>query len=108
MFDVTQRRTTVKFLTIVDEGSYFCADIVANRKLGALDVIAALMAAIATYGAPQFLMCDNGGEFIAKALQQLLKDNIIKTRFIEPGSPWQNVVNKASRERSEMNASIVN
>jgi len=48
VFDVTQRSTTVKFLTILDEGSHFFIDIVANRKLGTLDVIAALMAAIAT------------------------------------------------------------
>ena len=45
-------------------------DIVGIRKLGALVVIAALMAANATYGAPRLLRCDNGGEFIAKAMQQ--------------------------------------
>ena len=69
MFDVTQRETTDKFLTIVDEGSHLCINIVANRKLGALAVFAALMASIAIYGALQFFKCDNGGEFIAKSLQ---------------------------------------
>jgi hypothetical protein len=84
VFDVTKRETTDKFLTIVDEGSHFCINIVANRKLRALTVFAALMAAIAIYGALQFFKCDYGEEFIAKALQEWLKNNTIKTRFIEP------------------------
>ena len=58
-------------------------------------MIAALMAAISIYKIRGFLRCDNGGEFIAKALQQWLKVNNIKTRFIEPGSPWQNGVNES-------------
>ena len=44
VFDVTQRGTTVKFLTIVDEGSHYCIDIVASRRLGAREVVAALQA----------------------------------------------------------------
>lgn len=33
---------------------------------------------------------DNGSEFIAKMVQRWLKENGIKTIYIEPGSPWQN------------------
>jgi transposase InsO family protein len=77
----------VKFLTIVDEGSYYCIDIVAGRQLGAREVMQGLAAAIALHGAPRHLRCDNGGEFIARMLQDWLKRAGITTRFIEPGSP---------------------
>jgi transposase InsO family protein len=39
---------------------------------------------------PEFLRSDNGSEFIAKFVQQWLKENRLKTIYIEPGSPWQN------------------
>lgn len=99
VFDVTQRGTTVKFLTIIDEGSHYCIDIVASRRLGAREVVQALMVAIALHGAPRYLRCDNGGEFIARLLQNWLKLAGIKTRFIEPGSPWQNGINESFNGR---------
>ena len=45
---------------------------------------------MATYGVPEHIRSDNGSEFIAKTIQQGLKDHQIKTLYIEPGSPWQN------------------
>jgi putative transposase len=99
VFDVTQRGTTVKFLTVIDEGSHYCIDIVAARRLGAREVVAALQAAIALHGAPRYLRCDNGSEFIARLLQDWLKRAGIQTRFIEPGSPWQNGVNESFNGR---------
>jgi len=68
VFDVTTAGTTIKFLTIIDEGSHYCIDIVASRQLGAAKVIRALQAAIAVHGAPRHLRCDNGGEFVARVL----------------------------------------
>jgi transposase InsO family protein len=99
VFDVTQRGATVKFLTIVDEGSHYCIDIVANRRLGAFAVVAALQAASSRHGPPRHLRSDNGGEFIARALQTWLKSSGITARFIEPGSPWQNGVNESFNGR---------
>ena len=32
----------------------------------------------------------NGTEFIAQKIQAWLRDNQIKTLYIDPGSPWQN------------------
>jgi putative transposase len=90
VFDVTQRGTTVEFLTMLDEGSHYCIDIAAGRHLGASEVIQALTGAIALHGTPRNLRCDNGGEFVARLLQDWLKRAGIRTRFIEPGSPWQN------------------
>jgi putative transposase len=99
VFDVTQRGATVKFLTIIDEGSHYCIDVVAGRRLGALAVVAALQAASSRHGAPRHLRSDNGGEFVAAALQRWLKAAGIAARFIEPGRPWQNGVNESFNSR---------
>ena len=43
-----------------------------------------------TYGIPEHIRSDNGTEFIAQKIQAWLRDNQIKTLYIDPGSPWQN------------------
>ena len=45
---------------------------------------------IATRGAPEYLRSDNGPEFIATHLTSWLQAVGSSSRFIEPGSPWQN------------------
>jgi putative transposase len=87
VFDTTQHGATVKFLTLLDEYSHFNLDIVASRRMGSREVVAALQTAVARHGAPRHLRCDNGGEFIAKFLQAWLKTAGIATRFIEPAGP---------------------
>jgi putative transposase len=42
------------------------------------------------YGAPEHIRSDNGSEFIEGKLREWLAENMIKTLYIEPGSPWQN------------------
>ena len=90
VFDTTQDGTVVKFLTLLDEFSHFNLEIAASRRLGGREVAATLDAAVAVHGPPAYLRSDNGGEFIAHHLQAWLKQAGIKTRFIEPGRPWQN------------------
>jgi putative transposase len=99
VFDTTAGGATVKFLTILDEYTHTCLDIVASRRMGAREVVAALAALIEIYGAPLHLRCDNGGEFIAKYLQLWLAHAGVQTRFIEPGSPWQNGINESFNGR---------
>lgn len=99
VFDTTQRGTTVKFLTLLDEYSRYSLDIVASGRMGSREVVAALQAAVALHGPPRYLRCDNGGEFIAQYLQTWLSKAGIKIRFIEPGSPWQNGVNESFNGR---------
>ncbi len=95
VFDTTQRGTTVKFLTVLDEYSHYNLDIVASRRMRSREVVATLQAAVELHGPPRFLRSDNGSEFIAKVLQAWLKTAGITTRFIEPASPWQNGVNES-------------
>ena len=99
VFDTTRSGTTVKFLTIIDEGTHYCIDIVASRRLGAREVVAALQAAILQHGTPRHLRSDNGSEFISRQLQTWLSKAGVTSRFIEPGSPWQNGVNESFNGR---------
>ena len=99
VFDTTRHGTTVKFLTLLDEYSHYNLDIVASRRLGSREVVATLRAAIAQHGTPRHLRCDNGGEFVAQYLQTWLHETGIATRFIEPGSPWQNGINESFNSR---------
>lgn len=46
------------------------------------------------YGYPTFIRSDNSPEFIANALSTWLSTKGVTTRYIEPGSPWQNAVDE--------------
>lgn len=88
--DATVRGGALRMLTILDEHTRECHVLWAERALKSADVLEWLQKAIAQHGAPEYLRSDNGSEFIAKIVQRWLKDNRIKTIYIEPGSPWQN------------------
>jgi transposase InsO family protein len=88
--DATVRGGALRMLTILDEHTRECHILRADRALKARDVLAWLQRAIQEHGAPQYLRSDNGPEFIAEAVQRWLRDNQIKTIYIDPGSPWQN------------------
>jgi putative transposase len=72
--------------------------------LKAADVLHWLQKTVEIHGAPEFLRSDNGSEFITKIVQRWLKANRIKTRYIEPGSPWQNGFVESFHGGSGMNA----
>lgn len=84
------RGGALRILTILDEYTRECHVLRVDRALKSADVLAWLQKAIETHGAPAYLRSDNGSEFIARMVQQWLKENQIKTIYIEPGSPWQN------------------
>ena len=80
----------LRSFNLIDEFTRECHCIHADRAIKASDVLALLQKAIGEHGAPECLRSDNGPEFIAKAIQRWLKENRIKTRYIDPGCPWQN------------------
>jgi transposase InsO family protein len=88
--DATVRGGSLRMLTILDEHTRECHVLRVDRALRSVDVLEWLQKAIQEHGAPQYLRSDNGSEFIARIVQQWLKENRIKTIYIEPGSPWQN------------------
>jgi transposase InsO family protein len=53
-------------------------------------VLQLLQEAVEENGPPEFIRSDNGPELIARAIQDWLAENKIKTIYIDPGCPWQN------------------
>lgn len=41
-------------------------------------------------GLPRHIRCDNGPEFIARAIRNWLERAKVETLYIEPASPWEN------------------
>ncbi len=88
--DYTQRGGSLRAFNLIDEFTRECHCIHADRTIKAADVLAVLQDAIEEQGAPRYIRSDNGPEFIAKVIQQWLRENNIKTLYIDPGCPWQN------------------
>jgi transposase InsO family protein len=88
--DYTQRGGKLRTFNLIDEFTRQCHCIHADRAIKAADVLSILQEAIARHGAPEYIRSDNGPEFIARIIQKWLKDNHIKTIYIDPGCPWQN------------------
>ena len=88
--DATVRGGTLRMLTILDEHTRECHVLRVDRALRSQDVLEWLQKAMEEQGAPQYIRSDNGSEFIARIVQRWLKEQKIKTIYIEPGSPWQN------------------
>jgi transposase InsO family protein len=51
------------------------------------DVIREVESAFQEYGEPEYIRSDNGSEFIAKIIQNWLKEKQIATLYIPPGVP---------------------
>ncbi len=95
VMDATDYGSRVKILTVVDEftkESYFIAP---RRSFTSGDVKRELRRLFALHGQPDFIRSDNGSEFIAGAVRELLSEWGVHTHFIEPGKPWQNGYNES-------------
>jgi len=101
--DVTEDGRSIRILSIVDEYSRFCIELMAARSLKAKDVVKLLKKAIRKHGAPKRIRSDNGPEFVAEAIGAWLKKADISSLYIQPGSPWENpfVESFHSRFRSD-------
>jgi putative transposase len=80
----------IRLLTIVDNFSRECLalDVAAGFKGG--DVAHALTRIVAERGRPLCIRCDNGPEFISKALDQWAYWNKVQLDFSRPGKPTDN------------------
>ena len=88
--DRTDNGGKLRILTVIDEYSRECLALHVARKLTAYDLIEVMERLVAERGTPAHMRSDNGSEFMARALQEWLARQKIKTLYIEPGSPWQN------------------
>jgi transposase InsO family protein len=61
-----------------------------NRSIKAQDVIEQLFQLFVLRSIPEHLRSDNSPEFTAKEIRRWLGRIVVKTLYIEPGSPWEN------------------
>src|SRR5262245_23390491 len=107
-YDFVEDRTAdgrrLKLLPIVDEFTRECLTIEVERSMTAQEVVATLQYLFELRGAPEFLRSDNGPEFIAQAVREWLRDSMVSTLYIAPGSPWENAYSESfnSRLRDEL------
>jgi putative transposase len=99
IFDRCMNGQHIKCLTLVDEWSRECLAIDVAGSIRSKRVIDVLAKVIAERGAPAFLRSDNGPEFIAKAIQNFLKERGVTTAYIPPGKPWHNGINESFNGR---------
>jgi putative transposase len=95
VFDQTSDGRTLKHLTVVDEFTHEGLMIHLARSLASSEVIHCLAYLFELYGTPECIKSDNGPEFVAKRVQQWLKERHVRVRYIDPGSPWQNGHNES-------------
>lgn len=77
-------------LLVKDEASAFCVALPVSLSFKGTDVVRVLDEAVDRYGKPAFLRCDNGGQFISRAVRWWAERRGIRMAYIDPGSPWQN------------------
>ncbi len=103
-FDACLNGTKLKVLAIVDEFTRECLALETATSFKSLRVQKVLGSLFESRGAPKFLRSDNGSEFISRSLAVFLAQSGTESRFIRPGSPWQNgyVESFNSRLRAEL------
>jgi putative transposase len=77
-------------LLVKDEATAFGLEIEVASSFKARDVESVLDRLVDTYGKPQYARCDNGGQFIAYAVQMWAERKGVRMAYIDPGKPWQN------------------
>lgn len=82
--------TRFRALTIVDDCSRISPAIEVDTSLSGVRVARVLDRAAERHGLPETIVCDNGPEFISKALDRWAYDRGVRLHFIEPGKPTQN------------------
>ena len=92
--DSCENGQKLKILTIEDEFTRRCLAIEVEARISAAKVQEILQGLFDRHGAPAYIRSDNGGEFIARSLMNMLSRNNVACRHIDPGSPWQNGINE--------------
>lgn len=93
-YDITTDQTVdgrgLKFLVVLDEYTRQCLALEVGRSMTSRQVVRTLEALFKAHGAPAALRSDNGPEFIAARVKEVLAERGTETLYVEPGSPWQN------------------
>ncbi len=90
VMDRTERGGQLKFLPVLDEYTREAHAVEVGRSFTGREVVAVLKRLFLKHGEPEYIRSDNGSEFVARVVQEGLKEAGVKTLFIAPGSPWEN------------------
>ena len=93
--DQTADGRRLRFLTVIDEFTREAIWIETARFLNSHDVVRVLEQLVESRGVPGVIKSDNGPELVADRVQEWIEERGIATKFIEPGSPWQNGHNES-------------
>jgi putative transposase len=100
VFDACADGRQIKCLTVIDEWTRECLAIDLAASIRSRRVIDVLSRLISVHGAPRYLRCDNGPEFVSRAILAWLTQAGINTAYIDPGKPWQNGTNESFNDKS--------
>lgn len=89
----------IRLLTIVDNYSRECVALEVAPSFKGSDVAQVLTRVVAERGKPRWIRCDNGPEFISKALDQWAYWNKVELDFSRPGKPTDNAFCESSNGR---------
>jgi putative transposase len=92
--DRTENNHKLRILTVVDEFTRRCIEVEVEHRMNAKFVAWTLLKLFAEHGTPTFIRSDNGPEFIAKFLMNVMQLHGVSVRHIDPGSPWQNGIDE--------------
>lgn len=104
--DACLNGTRLKVLAVVDEFTRECLALEAATSIKAPRVRQILAELFEKRGEPAYLRSDNGPEFVANSLIVWLSLRGTQSRFIKPGSPWQNA--KIESFNSRLRAELLN
>jgi transposase InsO family protein len=88
--DQTEDGRRLKILVVLDEYTRESLTIEVQRRIKAEEVPTIFEYLFAVRGAPEYLRSDSGPEFVAEAIHTWLQKSGVHTRYIAPGSPWEN------------------
>lgn len=96
--------TKLKVLAVKDEFTRELLALETATSFKSLRVQRVLAGLFEERGAPTYLRSDNGPEFVSRSLAVFLSQSGTESRFIAPGSPWQNghAESFVSRLRAEL------
>ena len=80
----------VRIINVIDECSRRALWTTAHESISASKLIDELDKLVQWRGAPEYIRCDNGPEFIADKLKQWAEKHHIELRHTQPGKPTQN------------------
>lgn len=99
VMDRTERGGQLKFLPVLDEYTREAHAVEVGRSFTGREVVAVLKRLFQRHGEPEYIRSDNGSEFVARVVQEGLKEAGVKTLFIAPGSPWENGFSESFNSR---------